>query len=92
MRYFKLLYLFTLDARLVVGEILRNITKREGVSKGKQLAYLNCFVKYLQKSKTQTTTGLKNDDGTAQRNLGFSVEEIFLWLVKNIIYPNPNRN
>lgn len=88
MRYFKLLYLFTLDARLVVGEILRNISKREGVSKGKQLAYLNCFVKYLQKSKTQTTTGLKNDDGTAQRNLGFSVEEIFLWLVKSII-PKP---
>lgn len=48
-------------------EILLNITPRDGISKGKRLAYLNAFVKFL------------NVSGNKRELWPYTLEDALLW-------------
>jgi hypothetical protein len=62
-----------LDPKWVVGSILENISRKEGLTKGRRLAYLNAFVKFLQQNN------LIIGDSSSRNLGGFSLEEILLW-------------
>jgi len=64
---------WNLEIKLRIGDILENITQREGISKQRRLMYLNQFVKILQTVKTM------NKESASPVNLGWTVEAIFLW-------------
>lgn len=50
-----------------VYEILSNICKRQGITEGRKLSYLNVFVKLMIKNKNDLSTS------------GYTVEEILYW-------------
>ncbi|CAG7716760.1 unnamed protein product [Allacma fusca] len=70
---------FNHEPRLVVGEILRNVSRKEGITKGRRLAYLNMFVKYCMHLQNTTPLGKIPD-------YGYSIEEICLCLRPCLIH------
>ncbi|XP_046400699.1 rapamycin-insensitive companion of mTOR isoform X2 [Ischnura elegans] len=53
---------FTKDVCENTNEILSNICKKQGISEGKKLAYLNAFVKLLSKVKSHSSFGYTKED------------------------------
>jgi len=60
------------DPQDVITVILQYISKKDGATKVKRLAYLNAFVKFMQYKKSTAT------------ELTFDIERIFIWFAEII--------